>query len=158
MAIALRPIAPPLNAIAEIPATARFPSEVLDFPQGTPPAGPIRAGAVRACGIARRGMPCGAFLAMRDVAQQVRGATEELTHGSSRIRESVEGVREAVERINGALQEQSAACRSAVEFLGDVHERTRSNEDSAGRLEEMTRSLLDQAETLREDVRKFRIG
>ncbi len=67
-------------------------------------------------------------------------------------------MREAVERINGALQEQSAACRSAVEFLGDVHERTRSNEDSSGRLEENTTSLLDQAETLREDVRKFRIG
>ena len=48
--------------------------------------------------------------------------------------------------------------RSAVEFLGDVQERTRANEDSSGQLEEMTRSLLDQAETLREDVRRFRIG
>ena len=62
-------------------------------------------------------MPCSAFLAMRAVAQQVRRTTEELTHGSSRIRESVEGVLEDVQRINGALQEQRAACRSAVEFL-----------------------------------------
>jgi methyl-accepting chemotaxis protein len=69
----------------------------------------------------------------------------------------VEGVREAVERINAALQEQSAACRSAAEFLGEVHERTLSNEESAVRLDEVTRSLLDQAETLREDVRRFRI-
>ncbi len=95
--------------------------------------------------------------AMRDVAQQVRGTTEEQARGSSRIRESVEGVREAVEQINGALQEQSAACRSAAEFLGDLHERTRSNEDSAGRLETMTSSLHDQAESLRENVRRFRI-
>jgi methyl-accepting chemotaxis protein len=96
-------------------------------------------------------------LAMRDVTKQVRGTTEEQSRGSARIRGSVEGVREAVERINGALQEQSTACRSAVEFLGDVHERTRVNEDSVERLEQMTVSLIDQSETLREDVRKFRI-
>ena len=59
--------------------------------------------------------------------QQVRGTTEEQTRGSGRIRESVEGVREAVEQINSALQEQSTACRSAVELLEGVYTRTRSN-------------------------------
>jgi methyl-accepting chemotaxis protein len=94
---------------------------------------------------------------MQDVAQQVRGTTEEQARGSGRIRESVEGVREAVEQINSALQEQSAACRSAVEFLEAMHTRTRSNEQSAGRLDRVTKDLVQQAETLREDVQRFRI-
>jgi len=96
-------------------------------------------------------------LAMRDVAGQVRGTTEEQARGSGRIRESVENVREAVERINSALQEQSAACRSAVEFLEAMATRTRSNEQSAARLGNVAQSLVHQAEALREDVRRFEI-
>jgi methyl-accepting chemotaxis protein len=69
----------------------------------------------------------------------------------------VEGVREAVERINAALQEQSAACRSAVEFLESVYARTRSNEESSRRLDAVTKSLLHQAEALRQDVGRFKI-
>jgi methyl-accepting chemotaxis protein len=94
---------------------------------------------------------------MREVAQQVRGTTEEQARGSGRIRESVEGVREAVESINRALQEQSAACRSAVEFLEAVYARTRSNEDSSRRLDAVAKSLLHQAEALRQDVQRFEI-
>ena len=96
-------------------------------------------------------------VAMREVAQRVRGTTEEQARGSSRIRESVEGVREAVERINSALQEQSAACGSAVDCLGTVGTRTRANEASARRMGEATKQMLRQAETLRREVRKFRI-
>jgi methyl-accepting chemotaxis protein len=70
----------------------------------------------------------------------------------------VEGVREAVERINEGLQEQSAACRSAVEFLEAMHARTRSNEESARRVDQVARDLVHQAETLRNDVQRFRIG
>ena len=77
--------------------------------------------------------------------------------GSGRIRESIEGVREAVEQINGALQEQSAACRSAVEFLEEVYGRTRSNEQSAQRMDGVTKELRRQAEALREHVGHFRI-
>ena len=100
---------------------------------------------------------CRGSVAMREVAQLVRGTTEEQARGSSRIRESVEGVREAVERINSALQEQSVACASAVEFLGTVGNRTRSNEESARRMGEATKQMLRQAESLRREVRKFRI-
>ena len=96
-------------------------------------------------------------VAMREVAQQVRGTTEEQARGSGRIRESVEGVREAVERINRALQEQSAACRSAVEFLEAVYARTRSNEESSRRLDAVAKSLLHQAEALRQDVQRFTV-
>ncbi|MFI5217570.1 MAG: hypothetical protein ACHQ3O_13605, partial [Candidatus Limnocylindria bacterium] len=71
------------------------------------------------------------------------------------IRESVEGVREAVETINRALQEQSAACRSAVELLEGVYTRTRSNEESSRRLDAVAKSLLHQAEALRQDVGRF---
>ena len=96
-------------------------------------------------------------VAMREVAQQVRGTTEEQARGSGRIRESVEGVREAVEQHQPALQEQSTACRSAVELLEAVYARTRTNEESARRLDAVTKSLLHQAEALREDVQRFTV-
>jgi methyl-accepting chemotaxis protein len=95
---------------------------------------------------------------MREVAAQVRGTTEEQARGSGRIRESVEGVREALERINQALQEQSAACRSAAEFLEAVWRRTQSNEQSAGRLEGVARGLAAEAHGLRQHVQRFRLG
>ena len=63
----------------------------------------------------------------------------------------------ALERINAALQEQSAACRAAVEFLEEVSSRTRSHEDSARRMDDTTKDLLRQAEALREDVQRFQI-
>jgi methyl-accepting chemotaxis protein len=94
---------------------------------------------------------------MREVAHQVRGTTEEQARGSGRIRESVDGVRDAVEQINGSLQEQSAACRSVVEFLEEVSSRTQSNDVSAKRMDEVTKGLLSEAERLREDVHRFLI-
>jgi methyl-accepting chemotaxis protein len=97
-------------------------------------------------------------LAMREVAQQVRGTTEEQARGSGRIRESIEGVREAVEQIGEALREQSAACRSAVELLEAMDQRTRSNQGSAERMDEVTRDLVAQAEDLRRDVRRFQLA
>ena len=69
---------------------------------------------------AARGSPAGAW------------TTEEQARGSGRIRESVEGVREAVEQINSALQEQSTACRSAVELLEGVYTRTRRTRSRRG--------------------------
>jgi hypothetical protein len=42
-------------------------------------------------------------------------------------------------------------------MLETVSERTGSNEEAARRLEEVMRELLRQAETLREEVRRFRI-
>ena len=62
-----------------------------------------------------------------------------------------------MEQIHGALQEQSAACRSAVEFLEAMHQRTRSNEESSQRLDRVAKDLVAQAEGLREDVRRFQI-
>jgi methyl-accepting chemotaxis protein len=87
----------------------------------------------------------------------VRGTTEEQARGSGRIRESVEGVREAVERINEALQEQSAACRSAVEFLEAMHQRTRTNQEAVRRLDGVGQDLVTAAEGLRADLGRFRI-
>ncbi len=94
---------------------------------------------------------------MRELAQQVGGTIDEQSRGSGRIRESVEGVRTAVEQIGEALREQSAACRSAVELLEAMNERTRSNEDSSRRLDQVARDLVAQAETLRCDVRRFQL-
>jgi methyl-accepting chemotaxis protein len=94
---------------------------------------------------------------MREVAAQVRGTTEEQARGSGRIRESVEGVREAVEQINAALQEQTQACAAAVEILEGVSGRTQKNEESAAAMDAVTKGLLHQAETLRGEVRRFRV-
>ena len=58
--------------------------------------------------------------------------------------------------INAALEEQSAACRSAVEFVEEVAARTQSNQESARRLGEATQGLQGQAEALREDLGRFR--
>jgi methyl-accepting chemotaxis protein len=93
---------------------------------------------------------------MREVAQQVRGTTEEQTGGAGRIREAIEEVRCALERINAALEEQSAACRSAVEFVEEVAARTQSNQESTRRLGEATQGLQGQAEALRADLDRFR--
>ncbi len=95
--------------------------------------------------------------AMREVAQQVRGTTEEQARGSSRISSGVENVRAAVNRINGSLQEQTQAFRAAVEFLDSVHGRTGTHEEAAQQVGSATRELLRQAESLRDEVRRFRV-
>ncbi|MDP6978627.1 MAG: methyl-accepting chemotaxis protein [Myxococcota bacterium] len=94
---------------------------------------------------------------MRDVAQQVRRTTEEQSRGFVRIRESIEGVREVVENINHSLHGQSTACSQVTQFLEQVFERTRSNEEAAGSMNESVRGLVAQAEALRENVTRFQV-
>jgi methyl-accepting chemotaxis protein len=62
-----------------------------------------------------------------------------------------------VERINEALQEQSAACRSAVEFLEAMHQRTRTNQEAVRRLDGVGQDLLTAAQGLRADLDRFRV-
>jgi hypothetical protein len=73
------------------------------------------------------------------------------------FRDSMERVRDAVERIEGSLRQQTDACRRAVSFLEQIHERTRSHEEATRRMSEATLGLKTQAEALRQDVRRFRI-
>ena len=96
-------------------------------------------------------------ITMREVTQQVRRTTEEQSRGFGRIRGSIEGVREVVENVNGSLNEQSTACSQVAEFLDEVFERTRSNEDAAKAMGNSIRGLASQAEALREHVGKFKI-
>jgi methyl-accepting chemotaxis protein len=95
-------------------------------------------------------------LAMREVAHQTQRTTEEQARGSARIRDGMESVRDVVERIHAALREQSDACRSAVSFLEQIHDRTRTHDESAQRLDEATRTLQRQAALLRADLSHFR--
>ena len=97
-------------------------------------------------------------LVMRDVAQQTQRTTEEQAHGATRIRDSIESVREAVDRIHGSLQQQGDSCRSAVDSLGGVFERTRTNDEATDGLAVAATELQRLAETLREDMRKFRVA
>ncbi len=97
-------------------------------------------------------------LVMRDVAQETQRTTEEQAHGAARIRDSIESVREAVDRIHGSLQQQGDSCRSAVDSLGGVFERTRTNEEATDGLAAAASALQRLAETLREDMRKFRVA
>jgi methyl-accepting chemotaxis protein len=95
---------------------------------------------------------------MREVAHQTLRTTEEQARGSARIRDGMEAVRDVVDRIHAALREQSEACRSAVTFLHQIHERTLSHEESAQRLGDTTRTLQHQAGGLRADLQRFRLG
>jgi methyl-accepting chemotaxis protein len=94
---------------------------------------------------------------MREVTQQVRRTTEEQSRGFRRIRESIEGVREVVENIDASLQEQSTTCNQVTEFLSQVFERTRSNEDAAKSMGDSIRGLTAEADALRAQVQKFQI-
>ena len=74
------------------------------------------------------------------------------------MRESIEEVQVVVEQINAALQEQTAACRSAVAFLEEVYAQTRTNEESATQMDKATKDLLRQSEGLRVELRRFRVS
>ena len=95
--------------------------------------------------------------AMRVVAHQTQRTAEEQARGSARIRDGMEAVCDVVERIHGALREQSEACRSAVSFLEQIHERTRSHDESAQRLKDATHALEREAGALRSDLQQFRL-
>jgi methyl-accepting chemotaxis protein len=89
---------------------------------------------------------------MRDVAHQTqrtggaaRACADPRRHGS--------GVR--VVSDPAALREQSEACRNAVSFLEEIHERTLSHDESAQRLQDATRTLQRQAGGLRADLQRF---
>jgi methyl-accepting chemotaxis protein len=97
-------------------------------------------------------------MVMREVAQQTQRTTEEQTRGALRIRDSIEGVREAVDRIHAALQQQSDSCQSAVTALGEVSERTHTNDEATDALGAAASSLQQLAEALREDMQRFRIA
>jgi methyl-accepting chemotaxis protein len=92
---------------------------------------------------------------MRDVAHQTQRTAEEQASGSARIRDGMEVVCDVVDRIHAALREQSEACRSAVSFLEQIHERTLSHDESAQRLQDATRTLQRQAAGLRADLQRF---
>jgi methyl-accepting chemotaxis protein len=92
---------------------------------------------------------------MRDVAHQTQRTAEEQASGSARIRDGMEVVCDVVDRIHAALREQSEACRSAVTFLEQIHERTLSHDESAQRLQDATRTLQRQAAGLRADLQRF---
>jgi methyl-accepting chemotaxis protein len=92
---------------------------------------------------------------MRDVAHQTQRTAEEQASGSARIRDGMEVVCDVVDRIHAALREQSEACRSAVSFLEQIHERTLSHDESAQRLQDATRTLQRQAVGLRADLQRF---
>lgn len=96
--------------------------------------------------------------AMRDAALQVHATSAEQARGSARIRDSIGGVRQASERINQSLQDQSQSCRLALGTLEQVCERTRANEDASRSLEIAMRGIFREAETLRADVRRFRVA
>ena len=96
-------------------------------------------------------------LTIREVTHQVRRTTEEQSRGFGRIRESIEGVREVVENIDASLQDQSTTCSQVTEFLSQVFERTRSNEDAAKSMGDSIRGLSSEAEELRAQVQKFQI-
>jgi methyl-accepting chemotaxis protein len=99
----------------------------------------------------------GGIATMRDVSQQVHRTTEEQARGGNQIRQGVEVVRQAVERIYQALQDQASACQQTANFMTRVSAAARANHESAERVEGSTSDLRDAAQTLREEIRRFRL-
>ncbi len=91
-----------------------------------------------------------------DVSKQVQSTSVEHAQSTSSIGHDMQNVQESVDLIKGALQDQSLACRSAVEFLNSVSESTRSNENSVDQLDESMRSLQLKADELHAEVARFR--
>jgi methyl-accepting chemotaxis protein len=94
---------------------------------------------------------------MRDVAQQVHRTTEEQARGGNQIRGGIEVVRQAVERIYQALQDQASACQQSAQTMGRVSSGARANYEASTQLSSSTGELRGAAETLREDIRRFRL-
>jgi len=120
-----------------------------------------RVGEIRAAGVEQshaNEVVTRSAVVMREVAHQTQRTTEEQARGSARIRDGMEAVRDVVDRIHAALREQSEACRNAVSFLQQIHERTLSHDESAQRLGDTTRTLQHQAGGLRADLQRFRFA
>jgi methyl-accepting chemotaxis protein len=94
-------------------------------------------------------------LSMREVAQQVTQTTREQAHGTATIVRSVERVKDAVAEIHQALQRQGGSSAEAVDFLEQVHARTRSHDESSSVLQGATEGLVEQARGLRESIGRF---
>ncbi len=94
-------------------------------------------------------------IAMREAADRLSGNA---AHGSARIKESVDRVREHAGCVQAAFQGQSLACETAVEFLGDLRKRTRSNEELSQQMEGAVRELFRKAVDLRKDIGRVRIA
>ncbi len=99
----------------------------------------------------------GGTATMRDISQQVHRTTEEQARGGNQIRAGIEVVRQAVERIYQALQDQASACHESASFMGQVSEGARANHEAAAQAERSTGELRAAAETLREEIRRFRL-
>jgi len=96
-------------------------------------------------------------LSMGEVSEQLRRTTSEQARGTTRIRESAEGVREAVESIHRALQAHATSFADLKDFLSEVSAQAEANERATERMGEGTSSLARQAESLRQEVRRFRL-
>ncbi|HZH04123.1 MAG TPA: methyl-accepting chemotaxis protein [Myxococcaceae bacterium] len=91
------------------------------------------------------------------ITNHVQRSTQEQAHGSKQITRSIENINEMVTHLNRAQKDQtkgSDQVLKAVEAIKTVSERqTRS----VRQLEEAIDSLQRQAETLRSEVRRFRV-
>jgi len=92
---------------------------------------------------------------MREEAQQVTQTTREQARGTATIVRSVERVKDAVAEIHQALQRQGGSSAEAVDFLEQVHARTRSHDESSSVLQGATEGLVEQARGLRESIGRF---
>ncbi len=58
---------------------------------------------------------------VREGVDEIQAAAAEQDRGNDAVRRSAAAMRDVAQQVRGTTEEQSAACRSAVEFLGDVH-------------------------------------
>ena len=95
--------------------------------------------------------------AIGEVASEMRSATSQQSLGSEQIRESIGGVRTASESIRELVGAQLSSCAEIALFLDGASGAAHANEESAGQLCEATGALIGQAESLREEVKRFKL-
>ncbi len=92
-----------------------------------------------------------------DVAQTVNRITDAQNQSTDHISRSVENVRESSNKINLALREQLNACDVVGTSFASMVDRNRLNQDSVRALDDAVQGLMQQAETLRVNMRRFKV-
>ncbi len=95
--------------------------------------------------------------AVGQMTRQVRTTTEEQERSTGFIARNLEEVRNSVTGIHSALESQQEDCRHTEESLESLRQRTRANEKATARMGNAMKAMLLQAETLRRDIRRFRV-
>jgi methyl-accepting chemotaxis protein len=95
---------------------------------------------------------------MKAASLQVKRNAEEQLQGSKLITKSMENITDMLYSINQAQQEQKRASHQVVQLMERIKVVSQDSTESASRLAQVVDALSAEAETLREEMRRFKIA